>query len=54
MSEARELDLALLIADLCGYTALTETHGALTASVVSRLMWKMGNGVLPAPERDRG
>ena len=28
----RELDLALLIADLCGYTALTETHGALTAS----------------------
>ncbi len=32
MSGARELDLALLIADLCGYTALTETHGALTAS----------------------
>jgi adenylate cyclase len=27
-----ETDLALLIADLCGYTALTETHGALTAS----------------------
>jgi len=32
MSDAREADLALLIADLCGYTALTETHGALTAS----------------------
>jgi len=32
MSEAREIDLALLIADLCGYTALTETHGALKAS----------------------
>jgi membrane associated rhomboid family serine protease len=24
------------------------------AVVVSRLMWKIGNGVLPAPERDRG
>jgi adenylate cyclase len=32
MSEARELDLALMMADLCGYTALTETHGALQAS----------------------
>ena len=32
MNAARELDLALLIADLCGYTALTETHGALKAS----------------------
>lgn len=32
MSDAREVNLALLIADLCGYTALTETHGALTAS----------------------
>ena len=32
MSGARELDLALLIADLSGYTALTETHGALKAS----------------------
>ena len=31
-SEARELDLALMMADLCGYTALTETHGALLAS----------------------
>ena len=31
-SEARELDLALLFADLSGYTALTEIHGALTAS----------------------
>jgi adenylate cyclase len=30
--DPRELDLALLIADLCGYTALTETHGALAAS----------------------
>jgi adenylate cyclase len=32
MTGAREVDLALLMADLCGYTALTETHGALTAS----------------------
>ncbi len=30
--EARELNLALMMADLCGYTALTETHGALQAS----------------------
>jgi class 3 adenylate cyclase len=28
----REIELALLIADLSGYTALTETHGALHAS----------------------
>lgn len=34
MSEARELEVTLLIADLCGYTALTETHGALHASEV--------------------
>lgn len=32
MSKARELDLALMMSDLCGYTALTETHGALQAS----------------------
>ena len=32
MSEAREIDLALMMADLRGYTALTETHGALKAS----------------------
>lgn len=32
MSDARELDLALMMSDLCGYTALTETHGALQAS----------------------
>jgi adenylate cyclase len=32
MNDAREVDLAFLMADLCGYTALTETHGALTAS----------------------
>jgi len=30
--EAREFNLALMMADLCGYTALTETHGALQAS----------------------
>lgn len=30
--DARELDLALLFADLSGYTALTEIHGGLTAS----------------------
>lgn len=29
---AHELDLALLIADLSGYTALTETHGGLKAA----------------------
>ena len=34
VGEAREVDLALLIADLCGYTALTEAHGALHASEV--------------------
>ena len=32
LGPAREIDLALLIADLSGYTALTETHGALQAS----------------------
>ena len=32
MSTAREADLALMMADLCGYTALTETHGAMQAS----------------------
>src|SRR5690349_4834734 len=32
MSAARERYLALMMADLCGYTALTETHGALQAS----------------------
>ena len=32
MNAAREADLALMMADLCGYTALTETHGALQAS----------------------
>jgi class 3 adenylate cyclase len=31
---ARELELTLLITDLSGYTALTETHGALHASAV--------------------
>ena len=30
--DARELELSLMMADLCGYTALTETHGALQAS----------------------
>ena len=32
MTEPREVERALLMADLCGYTALTETHGALAAS----------------------
>lgn len=32
MTAPREVDLALFMADLCGYTALTETHGALTAA----------------------
>jgi len=34
LGEAREIDLALLIADLSGYTAFTETHGALYASEI--------------------
>lgn len=34
LSEARAIDLALLIADLSGYTAFTETHGALHASEI--------------------
>ena len=34
LGEAREFDAALLIADLSGYTAFTETHGALYASEV--------------------
>ena len=32
--EAREIEVALLIVDLSGYTALTETHGALHASEI--------------------
>ena len=32
LGPAREIDLALLISDLSGYTALTETHGAQQAS----------------------
>lgn len=31
---AAEIDLALVISDLSGYTALTETHGALRASEI--------------------
>lgn len=31
---AREMDRALMIADLSGYTALTESHGALKASEI--------------------
>lgn len=34
MNDPRELELALMMADLCGYTALTETHGALQASEI--------------------
>jgi YHS domain-containing protein len=34
LGEARELDLALVIADQSGYTAFTETHGALYASEI--------------------
>ena len=34
LGEARELELALVIADLSGYTAFTETHGALYASEI--------------------
>jgi adenylate cyclase len=42
---AREVDLGLLIADLCGYTALTEAHGALHASEVAL---RFGDDVLCA------
>jgi adenylate cyclase len=31
-NDAREVSLALMMADLCGYTALTEAHGPRTAS----------------------
>ena len=34
LGEAREIDAALLIADLSGYTAFTETHGPLYASEI--------------------
>ncbi len=34
MSQTLETDQALLLADLSGYTALTETHGALQASEI--------------------
>lgn len=34
LGEAREFDAALLIADLAGYTAFTETHGPLYASEI--------------------
>lgn len=34
LGEARESELALMIVDLSGYTAFTETHGALHASEI--------------------
>ena len=43
---ARELDLALLIADLSGYTALTEAHGALHASEVALRFGRLANASL--------
>ena len=32
MNDARDVEVALMMADLCGSTALTETHGARAAS----------------------
>lgn len=46
MTEARQLDLALMMADLCGYTALTETHGALQASETALRFLRMTEACL--------
>jgi hypothetical protein len=41
-------------ADAEHFARLRERTKKEADAVVSRLMWKIGNGVLPAPERDRG
>jgi class 3 adenylate cyclase/YHS domain-containing protein len=43
---AQERDLALMIADLSGYTALTEAHGALEASEIVRRFLALVSGCL--------
>ena len=48
MTDAQEIDRALLIADLSGYTALTETHGALHASDVVLHFGRMAEASLEA------
>jgi hypothetical protein len=45
-------DLSGLSVDQLGVRVWDLDHPV--AGVVSRVMWKMRNGVLPAPERDRG
>jgi hypothetical protein len=39
---------------LRGLLGCQRETGAVMVVVVSRLMWKIGIGVLPAPQRDRG
>ena len=46
MSEACEIERTLLIADLSGYTALTETHGALHASEIVMRFGRMAEASL--------
>lgn len=46
MPAAKQLDLVVLLADLSGYTALTETHGSVhAASVVARYV-EVASGLL--------
>jgi class 3 adenylate cyclase len=46
MSVTKELSLAILIADLSGYTALTETHGNIHAANAVRRYLEIAHGVL--------
>ena len=34
MADSKEIDIVLLVADLSGYTALTEAHGNISAAKV--------------------
>ena len=34
MVDSKEIDIVLLVSDLSGYTALTETHGNVSAAKV--------------------
>lgn len=46
MSVSREVDVAFLIADLSGYTALTEAHGDVSAARVVTRYVEVAQGVL--------
>lgn len=46
MRQAAETDQALLLADLSGYTALTETHGALQASEIIQRFGRLAEASL--------